>query len=84
MLKFMYFGADWCQPCKQMKPIIGELIEEHPDVEFVNVDIEEDFDAAAKFQVRGVPTVVVLEDDEVVARHVGAAPKPKLESLLSS
>ena len=84
MLKVMSFSADWCKPCQQMKPIINELAEEQPEVEFVSVDIEQDQETTMKFKVRSIPTFVVLKDDEVIATQHGAASKLKMESLLEA
>ena len=84
MLRVMSFSADWCQPCQRMKPIINELAEEQPDVEFVSVNIEEDTDAVMKYQIRSVPTFVVEKDDQQIARIHGTASKQTIEELLES
>lgn len=69
------FFATWCQPCKAMAPAIDALATELGDtVEVVKVDVDESFEAAAEFQVRGVPTFVVIRQGLVAAKRSGAMP----------
>lgn len=81
MTTLLHFTADWCQPCKKIKPLIDEYIKNNPDIDYQRVDIEEDFDIAKEHNVMGIPTLVVIKDDIVTARHTGMADADKIASL---
>ena len=66
------FFATWCQPCKAMAPAVDALAESLAGVaEVVKVDIEEGFEAAQKFKVRGVPAYMVFKNGEPVSTKNG-------------
>ncbi|MFP4632544.1 MAG: thioredoxin [Halobacteriota archaeon] len=77
------FHAEWCGPCKQQDPIIDELAEEHPDVEFMKVDVDEEPDVAQEYGVRSVPTIVVERDGEVVEKFIGLTQASDIEAAIS-
>jgi thioredoxin 1 len=85
MQKLIHFTAGWCQPCKAMAPMIDEFVSENPDIEYVKFDIDlpESVDAIEEYGVRGVPTFVILEDEEIKSRHTGSATKDKFVSLFA-
>lgn len=83
MIKLLYFGADWCAPCKRMKPIIDEFQEENPDILVVKIDVDEDSESAFAYKITSVPTIVVVKDDQEFARKRGALSKPNLEKLVN-
>ena len=72
MKQVLYFSADWCGPCKAMKPIIEKFEEEHSDVEIVKIDADDRSDLCIKHSITSVPTFVLLSDDEEVKRKRGA------------
>ena len=80
----MDFYADWCGPCKTQDPILEELEEEYPDVEFQKVDVDEKQAVANEYQVRSLPTLIVEDDDGIVERFVGVTQRDDLESALAS
>lgn len=74
MKKLLYFGADWCSACKALWPIVEK---EAPEVGYVvvffDVDSDEGADEAARWNVRSLPTLVVVnEDGEEIQRAVGS------------
>lgn len=81
MTTLLHFTADWCQPCKKIKPLIDEYIAANPEINYSRIDIEEDFDTAKAYQVMGIPTLVVLKDDAIHSRHTGMADAAKIASL---
>ncbi|MEM1413637.1 MAG: thioredoxin [Myxococcota bacterium] len=77
------FGATWCGPCKQIEPFVDQLADEYQGkVKVVKVDIDDSQGTAAKYGIRGVPTLKVFKGGEVVAEQVGAAPKAKIAALM--
>ncbi len=68
------FSATWCGPCKQIAPFVDQLAQEHAGkVKVVMVDIDESPQTAAKYGIRGVPTLKMFKAGEVIAEQVGAA-----------
>ncbi len=78
------FYADWCGPCKTQDPILEELEEDWPDVDFEKVNVDEEQDVANEYQVRSLPTLVVENDDGVVERFVGVTQREDLEEALQT
>jgi thioredoxin 1 len=77
------FTAVWCGPCKQIAPLIDQLADEYVGkVKVTKLDIDENPGMAAKFGIRGVPTLMVFKGGELVAQHVGAAPKTTIAQLI--
>ena len=77
------FYADWCGPCKTQDPILDELEEDYPKVDFEKVDVDERQEVANEYQVRSLPTLVVENDDGVVERFVGVTQRDDLETAIS-
>ena len=77
------FYADWCGPCKTQDPILEELEEDYPDVDFEKVNVDEEQKIANEYQVRSLPTLIVENDDGVVERFVGVTQRDDLETALS-
>jgi thioredoxin 1 len=77
------FYADWCGPCKTQDPILEEVSEEYPDVEFEKINVDEQQDVANEYQVRSLPTLIVENDDGVVERFVGVTQADDIESALT-
>ena len=74
MSKFIKFYADWCGPCKTLSSMIGSLPESaNLDIQSVNIDTE--IDLAAKYSVRGLPTVVMLDDQGLEVRRLTKSPQ---------
>lgn len=71
------FWAPWCGPCQMFKPIFDEVSKERPDIVFGKVNTEEPVNGqlAAKYGIRGIPTIVFLKDGKEIGRFSGAYPK---------
>ncbi len=77
------FWAEWCGPCKQIGPALEELSEEmEGKVKIVKVNVDENMQAAASLNVRGIPALFLFKDGEVVSNKTGAAPKAALQSWI--
>lgn len=78
------FYADWCGPCKTQDPIL-EQVEDEADVTVEKINVDDDQETANEYQVRSLPTVVILdEDDEIVERFVGVTQKDDILSAVNS
>jgi|SRR5690606_4715265 len=77
------FTATWCGPCRQIAPLVDQLADEYAGrAKVVKLDIDESPDTARRFQIRGVPTILVFKGGEVVGQQVGMAPKTRLSQLI--
>lgn len=70
------FHADWCAPCKTLAPILKDVKQELGDqIKIVKIDVDKNPSLANKFQVRGVPTMILFKDGKVVWRQSGVLGK---------
>lgn len=76
------FYADWCGPCQMMKPVVEEFKEKHPEVEVIEINIDDEEELADKYEVSTIPCLVLERDGEEVAREIGVVPPKKLEKML--
>lgn len=67
----MYFTAEWCNPCKRVKPIAEELQREGL-VNFQIIDADDNPELCKSFEIRGVPTFILIEDGKEIKRITGA------------
>ena len=78
------FGAEWCHPCKQLDPVVDELADDWDGrVRVMKLDIDNNVDSTMKYQVMGVPTLILFKDGEPVERLTGFMPKKKILDKLS-
>ena len=77
------FYADWCGPCKTQDPILEEIEEDYPDVEFEKVDVDQNQDVANEYSVRSLPTLVVENDDGEVERFIGVTQREQIVEALN-
>ena len=81
---FLDFWADWCGPCKMLGPTFDRLAEKYGEqVTFAKVNVDELPDIANKFAVRSIPTLVLLQNGNVVERLVGLRSEQELAQVLS-
>lgn len=77
------FSAGFCQPCQRLKPIFEDAISNLTDIKVVEIDVEEHPDIASNYKVRGVPCVIVTDDDDnILAMKSGMMTKEQLEDLI--
>ncbi len=79
------FWADWCGPCKALSPIVDEVANEVAGkMKVVKVNIDENPNSPTKYGVRGIPTLMVFKDGELVDTKVGGMSKSQLNDWLNS
>nr|XP_043621776.1 thioredoxin-like protein CXXS1 [Erigeron canadensis] len=82
-----HFTASWCIPSVAMNPIFEELALLFPDISFLTVDVDDSKEIAKKYEVKAMPTFLLMKEGVVVGRLVGANPdeiKKRIETLLQS
>ena len=78
------FYADWCGPCKMMAPVFDDFAREHRGSALVaKLDTDANQATSQRFNVRGIPTLIVFRGGKEVARQVGAVPRAVLDQLLA-
>lgn len=77
------FSATWCQPCRAIAPLVNQLAGEYEGrAKVTTVDIDESPATAQKYQIRGVPTLLMFKGGKLVGQQVGAVPKARIAALL--
>ncbi|MFI3176354.1 MAG: thioredoxin [Eubacteriales bacterium] len=76
------FWAPWCGPCKMIGPVLEEVSNEATDAKICKVNVDEEGELAAKFQVMSIPTLILFKDGQVVESAVGAKSKAELLKML--
>ncbi len=77
------FWAPWCGPCQSFGPVFEEVSEKHDDIVFAKVNTEEEQELAAHFQVRSIPTLMILRDQIVIYAQPGALMGAQFEQLIT-
>ena len=80
-MKLLKFSASWCGPCKMLSKTI-EQVKDELDCDIVEIDIDDDFETANKFQIRGVPTLVLMDGETEVARKTGSMSAAELKNFV--
>jgi putative thioredoxin len=79
------FWADWCQPCHMLAPVIEKAVDAHEGkVELAKLDVDSNQATAARYGVRGLPTVKAFRDGKVASEFTGAQPPQMVERFVSS
>ncbi|MCB5180305.1 thioredoxin [Streptomyces antimicrobicus] len=76
------FWAEWCGPCRGFAPVFERASETHPDLVFAKVDTEAQQELAAAFDIRSIPTLMIIRDQVAIYAQPGALPAPMLEDVI--
>jgi thioredoxin 1 len=74
--------APWCGPCRTFGPTYEKVAQKHPDITFGKVNTEDQPDLAGSFEIRSIPTLMILRDKVLLFSQPGALPEAALEDLI--
>jgi len=78
-----YFTADWCNPCKKVKPIVEE-INRDSTIKFQMIDVDSEIELAKRFEIMSVPTFILMDDGKEINRIIGAQNKENLLDFIKT
>ena len=83
-LQVLYFSAPWCGPCKMFGPAFDEIVAEFDDIDVQKINVDENTEAAIKYEVTSIPTVIMEKAGVSLFRHKGVMPKTHLRDLIKT
>ena len=82
MKTIFYFTADWCNPCKQTRPFVEELVRETEELTVLFIDIDIENKLANDLNVRSIPTLILFKDEKEIKRVSGAQTPSTLKQFI--
>ena len=82
MSHVLYFTADWCNPCKKVKPIVEEMNKDSI-TKFQMIDVDSEMELTKKFEIRSVPTFILIKDGKEIKRTNGAQTREQLDAFIN-
>jgi thioredoxin len=76
------FWAPWCGPCRVVAPVLEEIALEREDLRIVKLNVDDNQQTAAAFEVLSIPTLILFREGQVAKKVIGAYPKKRLEAEL--
>jgi thioredoxin 1 len=77
------FWADWCRPCHMLSPTVEEIARENTGkLKVVKMNVDENMNAPGKYNIRGIPTLLLFKDGQIADQLVGAVPKEQIQKVL--
>ena len=77
------FWAEWCVPCKNFAPIFEQAAQQHPDVAFGSVNVEEQQELANEFEIRSIPFLMILKARTLIYAEPGALSASEFNDLIN-
>ena len=84
MIEILYFGAEWCAPCKTLAPIMKTIADTNLDVSVLKIDIEEDYELSSEYQIRSVPTLLFKKNGVEISRSVGVKSNQEIQLVINN
>ena len=82
MKHVLYFTADWCVPCKKVKPIVEEINKDSL-IKFKIINVDHEKELAKSLELKSVPTFILFEEEKEIARITGAKTKQQLLDFIN-
>ena len=76
------FNANWCGPCRMLKPIIDEIAQDNDEIKIVSINIDDEEELAEKYGVMSIPCLVLFNNGIEIKRNVGLIPKDAIEKMI--
>jgi thioredoxin 1 len=77
------FWADWCRPCHMLAPTVAEIANEYAGkLKVVKLNVDENVNSAGRFNIRGIPTLLIFKGGQVAEQIVGAVPKEQISKVV--
>lgn len=76
------FYAEWCGPCKMLKPIIEEISEENKNIDVASINVDNEEELAEKYNVSSIPCLVIFENGKEINRNIGFITKEEIEKVI--
>ena len=78
------FYADWCGPCNRLFPLVNKVASENKDIKVVRIDVDQNEDLMNQYNVRSIPTLVVIEKGKEINRQVGLISEESILKLINN
>lgn len=76
------FNANWCGPCKMLKPIIEEIAKNNEEIKIVSINIDEEEELSDEYNVSSIPCLVLFDKGKEIKRNVGLISKDDIETFI--
>jgi thioredoxin 1 len=77
------FWADWCRPCHMLAPTVAEIAQDYAGrLKVVKLNVDENVNSAGRFNIRGIPTLLIFKGGQVAEQVVGAVPRDQIEKAV--
>jgi thioredoxin 1 len=76
------FNAEWCGPCKMMKPVLEEISTSNNDIKIVSINVDDEDELASKYNISSIPCLVLIENGEEINRSIGLISRSELDSFI--
>ena len=76
------FYANWCGPCRMLRPILEEVAIENNNIKFASVNVDEESELAKEYNIFSIPCLIIIKEGKEVKRNTGLVSKEELEDII--